>query len=91
MVRVGGLSYSIAPNAAMGSRITRMTLRGKPIEAAKKYRVAGWAAVTEEARAAGGEPIWEVVARHLRAKKTIARPKLNLPVVEGMTGNLGMS
>ena len=29
MVRVGGLAYSIAPKAAMGSRITRMTLSGQ--------------------------------------------------------------
>ena len=91
MVRVGGLAYAIAPNATMGSRITRMTLRGKPIDAAKKYKVAGWAPVTEEARAAGGEPIWDVMARYLRAQKTIKPLKLNLPKVEGMTGNPGMA
>ena len=91
MVRVGGLAYSIAPKAAMGSRITRMTLSGKPIDAAKKYKVAGWAPVSEDAKAAGGEPIWDVMARYLRAQKSIKPLKLNLPVVEGMAGNPGMA
>ena len=91
MVRVGGLAYAIAPKATMGRRITRMTLRGKPIDAAKKYKVAGWAPVAQEARAAGGEPIWDVMARYLRAQKTIKPLKLNLPKVEGMTGNPGMA
>ncbi|MEO8303774.1 MAG: thiosulfohydrolase SoxB [Betaproteobacteria bacterium] len=91
MVRVGGLSYSIAPKAAMGSRITRMTLGGKPVDAVKKYKVAGWAPVSEDARTAGGEPIWDVMARYLRAQKSIRPLKLNLPVVEGMAGNPGMA
>src|SRR5206468_3652141 len=43
MVRVGGLRYAIDPGAAMGRRITSMTLAGKPLDAAKKYKVAGWA------------------------------------------------
>ena len=43
MVRVGGLRYRIDPNAAMGARISRMELAGKPIDAQKKYKVAGWA------------------------------------------------
>jgi len=47
MVRVGGMGYSIAPNERMGSRIQNMTLKGKPIEAGKKYKVAGWASVQE--------------------------------------------
>ena len=48
-----------------------MELDGKPIDAAKKYKVAGWAPVSEDAKAAGGEPIWDVVARYLRAQKSI--------------------
>jgi S-sulfosulfanyl-L-cysteine sulfohydrolase len=91
MVRVGGMRYAIAPNAAAGSRISRMTLAGKPIEAAKKYKVAGWAPVSEEAKAAGGEPVWDVLARYLRAHKTIAPRKLDLPVVEGVAGNPGLA
>ena len=91
MVRVGGLGYAIDPRAKMGSRITRMTLSGKPIDAAKKYKVAGWAPVSEEAKAAGGEPIWDVIARYLRAQKTIAPRALNLPQIEGVAGNPGMA
>jgi sulfur-oxidizing protein SoxB len=91
MVRVGGMRFAIAPNAAMGSRITRMTIGGKPIEPARRYKVVGWAPVSEEARAAGGEPIWDVCARYLRAQKTIAPRKLDLPVVEGVAGNPGMA
>ncbi len=75
----------------MGARITRMEFAGKPLEAQKKYKVAGWAPVSEEAKAAGGEAIWDVVARYLRAQKTIAPRKLNLPLIEGMEGNPGMA
>jgi len=65
MVRVGGLSYSCDPNAKMGARIGDMSLKGKPIEAGKHYKVAGWAPVAEAARTAGGEPIWDLMARYL--------------------------
>jgi sulfur-oxidizing protein SoxB len=91
MVRVGGLKYAIDPGAKMGSRITAMTLSGKPLEPAKKYKVAGWAPVSEEARNAGGEPIWDVMARYLRARKTIPPLTLNLPKVEGVAGNPGIA
>jgi S-sulfosulfanyl-L-cysteine sulfohydrolase len=91
MVRVGGMSYSCDPTAKIGDRIGDMTLNGKQIEAEKTYRVAGWAPVSEAARDAGGEPIWELVARHLRAKKTIPTPKLNLPQLKNIDGNLGLA
>ena len=58
MVRVGGMSYACEPNAAIGARISDMRLGGKPIEAHKVYKVAGWAPVDAGAQ---GEPIWEVV------------------------------
>ncbi len=90
MVRVGGLQYAIDPVAAQGRRISRMQLRGKPIEAAKTYKVAGWAPVSEEAKATGGEPVWELVARHLRARSVVKPGKLNLPEVQGVAGNPGL-
>ena len=90
MVRVGGLKYTIDPQAAIGRRISNMTLAGRAIEAGKTYRVAGWASVSEEARAAGGEPIWDVMARYLRAQKRIGKLALNVPNVEGAAGNPGM-
>ncbi|CAO3360612.1 thiosulfohydrolase SoxB [Azospirillum palustre] len=91
MVRVGGLSYACDPAAPAGQRIQDMTLNGKPLEASKSYKVAGWAPVAEEAKAAGGEPIWELVARNLRARKTVAPPQLNLPTLKGMGGNPGLA
>ena len=50
----------------MGARISAMRLNGKPIEAAKTYKVAGWAPVAEGAK---GEPIWDVVETYLRDRK----------------------
>lgn len=87
MVRVGGMSYSCTPNAQAGQRINNMMLKGKPIEADKKYKVAGWASVQEGAQ---GEPIWDVVSGYLRDKKVIKNVKINTPQVIGMAGNPGM-
>jgi S-sulfosulfanyl-L-cysteine sulfohydrolase len=89
MVRVGGMSYAIDPKAGMGSRITRMELGGKSIDPGKTYKVAGWASVTEEAKAAGGEAIWDVCARYLRAQKVVKVKAPNVPVIQGMRGNPG--
>ncbi len=88
MVRVGGLTYACNPNAKMGSRIHDMRLDGKPIDASRKYKVAGWAPVGEGAT---GEPIWEVVARWLRDKKVVTPRKLNQPKLTGMGKNPGMA
>ncbi|HTP48701.1 MAG TPA: thiosulfohydrolase SoxB [Casimicrobiaceae bacterium] len=90
MVRVGGLRYACAPNAGTGARISHLTLRGSPLEADKKYKVAGWAPVTDEARAAGGEPVWDVLARYLRSKKTISAVTVESPALEGVAGNPGL-
>ena len=88
MVRVGGLQYTCDPNAKIGNRIQDMRLGGKPIDAGKTYKVAGWAPVAEGAK---GEPVWEVVARYLRDKKTITPRKLNQPRLVGMKGNAGLA
>ena len=72
----------------LGSRIQNMTLKGKPIEADKKYKVAGWASVQENVQ---GEPVWDVVATHLRNKKVIKGVKVNTPTIVGMAGNPGMA
>jgi len=91
MVRVGGLHYAIDPDARMGQRITRMELDGQPIDADKRYKVAGWAGVSEEARDAGGEPIFDVVARHLRERRIVAPPVVNLPRIDGASGDPGLA
>jgi sulfur-oxidizing protein SoxB len=64
-----------------------MRLDGKPIEAAKTYKVAGWAPVAEGAK---GEPIWDVITQYLKAKKAVA-PKLSLPKLVGVEGNPGIA
>ncbi|CAN7372003.1 thiosulfohydrolase SoxB [Pseudoduganella sp. LjRoot289] len=87
MVRVGGMTYAIDPKAKMGARIQDMRLNGKPIDAAKVYKVAGWAPVAE---GASGEPVWDVVGTWLRSQKTIKPRKLNAPRLIGVQGNPGM-
>jgi len=90
MVRVGGLRYTCYPDAAMGARIGDMELRGKPVEAGKRYKVAGWAPVADDVLASGGEPIWELVARYLKAQRTIAPRTPNRPRLVGTAGNPGL-
>jgi sulfur-oxidizing protein SoxB len=87
MVRVGGLAYACAPNAKMGERIRDMRLNGKPLDSGRKYKVAGWAPVAE---GASGEPVWDVVAAYLRAKKVIGRVELNRPRLIGVNDNPGL-
>jgi sulfur-oxidizing protein SoxB len=88
MVRVAGMSYACEPAARIGSRISDMRLDGKPLQSEKRYRVAGWAPVAE---GASGEPIWEVVARYLRAKKRVAPIKPQRPRLIGVQGNSGIA
>lgn len=91
MVRVGGMQYTIDPTASAGNRISDMRLGDKPIEAAKSYKVAGWAPVSEAARDAGGEPIWDVMATYLRQIKTVAAKTPSLPVIKNAVNNPGMA
>jgi len=88
MVRVGGMSYACEPRARIGSRISDMRIGARPIEPQKRYKVAGWAPVAE---GASGEPVWEVVARYLRAKKTLPPLQPNLPRLTGAEGNPGLA
>ncbi len=87
MVRLGGLQYSIAPLAQSGSRISELTLDGKPIDAKKTYKVAGWASVQQ----VEGEPIWDVVARWLRARGRVQGVRANQPEVTGLKNNQGIA
>ena len=92
MVRVGGLSYTCTPAEKMGGRIGDMRLKGKPIEADKKYKVAGWAPVAEEARTAPGvKPVWDVVESWLKAQRGHIKPRdVNTPKLVGVQGNPGL-
>ena len=89
MVRVGGLQYAIAPTATMGSRISDMRLNGQLIEADKRYRVAGWAPVSQEAAVASNKPIWELLEPWLLAQKAIRSSKINSPRLIGVDDNPG--
>ncbi len=74
MVRVGGMGYSINPDAAMGSRISSMTMlkTGEAVDPAKEYAVAGWASINE---ATEGPPIWDVVETWLAANPIVSLPE----------------
>jgi sulfur-oxidizing protein SoxB len=90
MVRVGGLQYSCNPLAAMGRRIDDLRLNGQPLEAGKRYKVAGWAPVAEEAAKAGHPMVWDVVEPWLKARGgKVAARRLNTPRLTGALPNPG--
>jgi sulfur-oxidizing protein SoxB len=96
MVRVGGLQYTMTPGEKMGSRISDMRLAGKPIEAGKTYKVAGWAPVAEEAARAGNKPVWDVVETWLKDKSRhpggrVKPRRINTPKLVGVAGNPGLA
>jgi sulfur-oxidizing protein SoxB len=77
MVRVGGLTYTIAPRQSMGRRITDIRVAGRPLVAERRYKATGWASLGE----AEGPPAWEVVAQHLRSQGRIRidpRPRVRV-------------
>jgi len=93
MVRVGGLEYTMTPGEKMGARISEMRLNGKPVEAGKTYKVAGWAPVAEEAAKAGHKPVWDVVETWLQSRpgQRVSARKINTPKLVGVQGNPGMA
>ena len=70
MVRVGGVGYTIDVSKPVNQRISNMTelKTGKPIDANRRYVVAGWASVNQGTE---GPPIWEVVEKYLTRVKTV--------------------
>ncbi|MBR0757564.1 thiosulfohydrolase SoxB [Bradyrhizobium jicamae] len=89
MVRVGGLAYTCSPAEPIGKRISELKLaHGKHLEAHKHYKVAGWASVNEQQ----GAPVWDVVAKHLRAGRPPNRdaPGVTLKGVEDNPGITGL-
>jgi len=79
MVRTGGLTYTCRPAARMGLRILDMRLDGAPMDAGRRYRVAGWASVHDTQP--GPLPVWDIVTDHLRSMKRIAPKRINAPVL----------
>ncbi len=93
MVRVGGLTYTITPEAAMGSRISELRLGERPVDADRNYKVAGWAPVSPEARDAGLPMVWDVVETWLkqRPRGRVAERRINAPRLVGVQGNPGLA
>ena len=92
MVRVGGLTYTMTPGARMGARVDDLRLNGKPLEADKTYKVAGWAPVSEDARTANTRPVWDVVEPWLRQQGGRVKPRrVNTPKLMGVQGNAGLA
>jgi S-sulfosulfanyl-L-cysteine sulfohydrolase len=86
MVRVGGLSYTCTPAENIGRRISELKLaNGRPLEAGKRYKVAGWASVNEQK----GAPVWDVVASHLRSGKPASRQTRGV-TLNGVDDNPGI-
>ncbi len=87
MVRVGGLAYTCAPAESVGRRISELKLdNGRPLEAVKTYKVAGWASVNEQQ----GMPVWDVVAKHLRSGKMPDRRGAGV-TLKGVDDNPGIA
>jgi len=87
MVRVGGMAYTCAPAEAVGRRISDLKLdNGRPVEAGKSYKVAGWASVNEQK----GTPVWDVFAKYLRAGKTSRRSGDGV-TLQGVADNPGIA
>jgi sulfur-oxidizing protein SoxB len=87
MVRVGGMAYTCAPVESVGRRISELKLDGgRPIEAGKSYKVAGWASVNEQK----GAPVWDIFAKHLRARKPQARQDSGV-TLQGVADNPGIA
>jgi sulfur-oxidizing protein SoxB len=88
MVRTGGFNYRLRPKAAMGERVSEITLAdGRPMDDKAMYKVAGWATVGSQSP---GEPVWEVVARHLREQKTVRIDRVESPALVGVAENPGI-
>jgi sulfur-oxidizing protein SoxB len=89
MVRVGGLTYAAHRRKASASASPSSSSRmAHALEAGKTYKVAGWASVNEQ----NGAPVWDVVAKHLRAGRPPNRqgPGVTLKGVDDNPGIAGL-
>jgi sulfur-oxidizing protein SoxB len=75
MVRTSGLTYQCRVREVAGQRIQNLRHQGQPLEANRRYPVAGWAPM----EATAGEPVWELVRRNLKAQGTIHNLTLEQP------------
>ena len=78
MVRVGSLTYTIDIRQDMGKRISDMRIGGQPMDPDRKYKVTGWASLSE----ADGPPAYDVVADYLRSVRRVKLdPRLRVKVL----------
>jgi sulfur-oxidizing protein SoxB len=67
MVRMGGVSYTIEPEAEAGRRITDLRVGARPLDPDRRYKATGWAAMMP----VDGPPVYDVVAGYLRRAKSV--------------------
>jgi sulfur-oxidizing protein SoxB len=89
MVRVGGLTYSCTPHARIGARINDLRLDGRPLEADRGYKVAGWASVADPVGPAG-RPVWELVEEYLGSRPTVRIGRIETPRLIGVDHDPGI-
>ena len=89
MVRVGGLSTR-SIRGKDGRPHQRHGTQGQAPRGREELQGRRLGAGVRGSACRRGEPVWDVVARHLRAQKTIKPRALNLPKVAGVAGNPGM-
>jgi sulfur-oxidizing protein SoxB len=93
MVRVGGLTWRCHPFERMGQRVSDLRLGGQPLEADRRYRVAGWAPVAEGAgEVPGVRPVWDIVETWLasRPQGRVSTRRINQPALAGAAGDPGL-
>ncbi len=87
MVRVGGFVYTCTPGESAGRRVSDLKLDdGRALEAARSYKVAGWASVNEQQ----GKPVWDVFARHLATRKA-SKDRSGGIILKGVDDNPGIA
>lgn len=82
MVRAAGLTYTCVPNEKIGRRIADLRVGGQSIDPNRRYKVAGWASMSDEA---SGPAIWDVMEEWLRGKKVVRVKGVRRPVVDTKT------
>jgi sulfur-oxidizing protein SoxB len=78
MLRVGGLTYTIAPARPRGRRISDLRAGSAPLSSGRRYKVVSWASPGAEAP---GPPAYDVLAAHLRDLKRVKldpRPRVRV-------------
>jgi sulfur-oxidizing protein SoxB len=87
MVRVGGFAYTCTPAESVGRRISDLKLdNGRSLDAAKSYKVAGWASVNEQQ----GRPMWDIFAGYLASGK-ISKQRSAGVTLRGVDDNPGIA